>query len=111
MAISHCSAIVNALTAHLHSGYSGGKWQKVGQSGAMTSPADAFDGGKKRAEMSAHFRPPGRCRWRWAAENAGRARMAMATPAGGPFFAASRTCRSTPKAAYRFLHDLATCCS
>src|SRR5438270_4833000 len=102
MTISLCSATINALTVTLGAGYSGDKWQKVGQSGAPRSPADAFDGGKTRAEISAHFRPPGRCQWRWVAESAGRARTAMVMPAGALSFVALRTCRSMPKAAWRF---------
>src|SRR5438874_4928130 len=99
MTISLCSATVNALTVGLRAGYSGVKWQKVGQSGALASPTDAFGGGKKRAEMSAHFRPPRRCQWRRVAENAERAWTATVMPSGAPFFAALRTYRSMPKAA------------
>jgi len=55
MAISHCYAIGNALTDDRSAGYSGVKWQKVGQSGALASSAGAFEGGKKRARISAHF--------------------------------------------------------
>src|SRR2546430_9916889 len=69
------------------------------QTCALPISTDAFGGGKKRAEMSAHFRPPGRCQWRRVAENAERAWTATVMPSGAPFFAALRTYRSMPKAA------------
>src|SRR5436190_4288359 len=108
MAISHCSAIENALTEDDSTAYSGAKWQKVGQSGALGSPADRFMAGKSRVELSAHFRPPGRCEWRRVAENAGRVRATAMAPVVAPSFAALLTSRSTPKADWPSLLDIAT---